>query len=320
LSVVLFGTIRLSISELVTVYACVIGPAVGIASIGATRLRAGLQSAKGVSFQNESSRVASGGFGPNQVAAVLSLAAVLCLLWAVCLSVNVWERGVLVVLGLGLMAQCALTFSRGGLYMAAGALGTGAWLLRAAPVARSRFAVVLAVLVVLAASVVYPRLNALTEGAITHRFEQVDTSGRSLLIAADLRTFTEHIVLGAGPGMGGGNRAKFFGSPQPAHTEYSRLLAEHGLAGALAGTLLVWIAVANLRRARRAVPRALAAAVMTWSLLFMGIDDTRLLAPSFAFGLGSVTIVARRKKGQTRERNCVALDNPGGSLRRSCVG
>ena len=82
--------------------------------------------------------------------------------------------------------------------------------------------VVLAILM----AVILPRLEALTGGAIGNRFMDTGSTGRELLVSADLRTWSENVVLGAGPGMGSANRERVFHSGA-AHTEYTRLLAEH---------------------------------------------------------------------------------------------
>ncbi len=96
--------------------------------------------------------------------------------------------------------------------------------------------------------VVWPRLEALTSGAIGARFENTDSTGRDLLIKGDLKTWSENPVIGAGPGLGGKNRLKYF-HVATAHTEYSRLLAEHGILGLGALVLLGVMASHIVRRA-----------------------------------------------------------------------
>jgi hypothetical protein len=76
-----------------------------------------------------------------------------------------------------------------------------------------------------------------------------------------------------------------------AHTEYTRLLAEHGVFGAVALLLLIVMAVAAIRRSKTIIGKALAASMIGWCFLFMMIDAMRLVAPSFAFGIAYATIL-----------------------------
>ena len=73
--------------------------------------------------------------------------------------------------------------------------------------------------------------------------------------------------------------------PGAAHTELTRLLAEHGLLGAGAVTLLFVMAFRALQGARAMRDKALVAALLAWSLLTMSHMAMRIVAPSLVFGL-----------------------------------
>ncbi len=81
-----------------------------------------------------------------------------------------------------------------------------------------------------------------------------------------------------------------------AHTEYTRLLAEHGLLGLGALALMAMIAAGNLRRAPTRLDKALAAGMLAYSLLFMAVDGMRLSATSFAFGVSGVRLLLPRRR------------------------
>ena len=95
--------------------------------------------------------------------------------------------------------------------------------------------------------------------------------------------------------MGGKNRESLFRSAA-AHTEYTRLLAEHGMFGLGALVLMAMIAARNLRRAPTRLDKALAAGMLAYSLLFMAVDGMRLAATSFAFGISGVRLLLPRRR------------------------
>jgi hypothetical protein len=106
----------------------------------------------------------------------------------------------------------------------------------------------------------------------------------------DLQMWRENPIFGVGPGMGMLYRYSLQ-KWVAAHTEYSRLVAEHGVFGLLALILLVVMVIQSIRRARTIMGKALAAAMVSWTLLFMMIDGMRLVAPAFAFGLSFAAIL-----------------------------
>ena len=88
-----------------------------IAGIGAVTLL-GTFKASVLKFGNESNFATSGGFGPNQVSAILGLGVLAIFLFLLTEQKSRWLKPVLFVLMMGLAAQSAMTFSRTGLYNA----------------------------------------------------------------------------------------------------------------------------------------------------------------------------------------------------------
>jgi O-antigen ligase len=153
--------------------------------------------------------------------------------------------------------------------------------------------------------VIWPRLEALTGGAIGERFSSTSSSGRDLLIQADLKTWSENPIFGAGPGLGAKNRIEFFKSAA-AHTEYSRMLAEHGLLGLMSLVTLGLMAAASIRGSTR-LEKTLAAALLVYSLLQMTVDGMRLAAPGFAFGLAAARLVVPRRQAAAQPAERIRL-------------
>ncbi|MCI0614726.1 hypothetical protein L0244_17185, partial [bacterium] len=75
-----------------------------------------------------------------------------------------------------------------------------------------------------------------------------------------------------------------------AHTEFSRMLAEHGLLGLAAIILLIIIAIRNVRSTTHREGKAITVSLLVWSISFMFINAMRLVAPAFLFGLTSLQL------------------------------
>jgi hypothetical protein len=291
---VFFFSIRVSKREMKWILTCLAAPTVSIATVASVSL-AKAQQFGNEEFGNAANAAASGGFGPNQVSAVLGLG-ILCVFFILVIGVaNTIASASLLLLTLFLVRQCAITFSRGGLYMATAGILSAAFYLARDKRTRLRLLGVAVVVVPLLVFVVWPRLEAMTGGKIGDRFENTDSSGRDLLVRGDLLTWSENPVLGAGPGGGGKNRLRFFHATA-AHTEYSRMLAEHGVLGLIALGLMGWMAFRNVWYAPSRLDKAFAAAMLAYALLNMLVDGMRISAPSFAFGLSGTRFLLPRRR------------------------
>ncbi len=264
-----------------------IAPVVGVTAIATNGVRT-----LGVDdFFNDSNFRSSGGYGPNQVSAVLGLAALFLVLMA--FRERRWSLQLAgAVLALWLTGQAMLTFSRGGVVNLVIALLVAVpFLLR-----RRETAVrVLAVGVAIAAVflwVIVPRLDDFTGGALDRRFSRGrEAERRAELIAKDYETFEEHPGLGVGVGQ-----SEFYRIERrliASHTEYTRLLAEHGLLGLLAMGCLVVMIWTGFRRQVQPFGQAWTAALVAWTALELSHSSTRLAAIAFTFALAQYAIVDR---------------------------
>jgi hypothetical protein len=236
----------------------------------------------GADFTNESNFVAAGGFGPNQVSSILGLAALVAFLSVFDPEASDGFKALMLGVIILTVVQSALTFSRGGLYTAlAAALLASLYLLRDGR-SRVRLLIVALVLGLAVNSFLWPRLDAFTQGKLSPRFHDLSPTGRDVLLREDLRIWFEHPVSGVGPG---GIQARRGGSGAAAHTEFSRLLAEHGLLGVGAVVTLIVMCGASLRRARSPASRALVVSLFAWSFLAMSHAAMRTVAPAFVLGL-----------------------------------
>ena len=243
-------------------------------------------------YGNGSNFAGSGGFGPNQVSDALGLGALFLLFLTLDETLGVTSRLMAALVALWLGVQSALTFSRGGVYnVAAAALLASPFLLKD-PGTRVKVLVGVLLFLVLGNYVLLPRLQAFTSNAFAERFESVDTTGRSDLAWSDVEIWQDNPVLGVGPGQAESAR-KFDLETVAAHTEFTRLLAEHGALGF--GALLTLL-IAGLQRiimAQSDRSRALTAALIGWGLFYMLHSGMRTEAPSFAFGLAYASLLYR---------------------------
>ena len=68
----------------------------------------------------------------------------------------------------------------------------------------------------------------------------LDLTGRAKIYKIDIDIFYDHLLTGAGPGQATNLRELYgYGHAVAAHTEYSRMLAEHGILGLLALIILI---------------------------------------------------------------------------------
>lgn len=286
-----FSHVKLSTGELQRLFLALIGPLIGIAAI---TLFAGLTTAD-IEFGNESNRITSGGFAPNQVSAVLGLGAFLALMCVLSGRIHHRLRSLMFAVILFLAVQSAMTFSRGGLYMACGATALALFYLSRDRGSRIKILLVTALLFGVVNFVILPRLNIFTGGALTARFEKKDVTGRDKLLESELTLWAENPLLGVGPGMG-----KYYQQSLEigSHTEYTRILSEHGTFGLVAMCALALVGIKNIKRARTYMGHAVVASALVWSLLFMMSAAMRLAAPAFMFGLSFVTLLPDENIGR----------------------
>ena len=278
--VAFFSNVRLRLSDLKLTGFAILAPAIGIATLTYTSTAAFRE----IQFNIDSMFVTSGGFGPNQVSAILGLGVLFGLLLLMDRKQHLALRIVLFVAVPALAVEAALTFSRGGLVLALASAFAALFYLVRERQTRVTLFLLAALLVGLGKYVVVPKLEVFTQGRLSERYTSLDSSGRTQLAVSDLAIFADAPLIGVGPGMGPALRLKR-GHLGAAHTEFTRLLAEHGLLGATSLLILIFVGGRTLKRARTTRARAYVLAMLVWVTLFLAINAMRVVAPSFLFGL-----------------------------------
>lgn len=229
--------------------------------------------------------VTSGNYGPNQVSNILGLGALACVILAVLLTKARGVRFVAIVLAIVFIGQALLTFSRGGVYsfvIALAVFGVHAVQSRRA---RGRFLALVAVATVMLVVVIFPWLNNFTRGVLALRLVELDSTGRLEAAAADWQTFLDNPVAGVGVGLG----ADFRPANLAAHTEYSRLIAEHGLFGIGVLLILGWMLLKRYVANAPGLARGIAAGFAVWGLSVMVHSAMRLEAIPLALTLAFIS-------------------------------
>jgi len=291
ISVWFFSNIKLTLGQLRRGFLALMGPAAGIAAItiSSTYVSANIRFGKNSNFAS------SGGFGPNQVSAILGLAAFFGFVYLM-QDLNV-KTSLKLLLGAAMIVftvQTAMTFSRGGLYLE-GACGVlTAFCLIREPRQRTRFLVIVAIAALLVKFIFLPVLDSFTTGALSARLSDKNLTNRDRLMRADLKIWAEHPFFGVGPGGSREERQRLAGV-SIAHTEFTRLLSDHGILGLLALAPLLFTCLERFKKARSPAAKAVVSSCMAWTLLYMMINGMRLVAPSLLFGLACVELATAKR-------------------------
>lgn len=239
-----------------------------------------------VEFGDESNFAASGGYGPNQVSAIVGFGALLCLLMALLPGVR-RAKVIQLVVGGWMLGQAFLTFSRGGVYaLVIAACGMGIVGLLSGG-GRSRVLIGGAVGFLVLVSL-YAWADGFSSGSLDQRYDNTGNDQRTRIAEADLDLFNANPLFGVGPGRSLDLRA--YDQGVSAHTEYSRLLAEHGMFGFFAIITLVVMCVQAFRSALCSWNRLLVVSMALWSLATMTHNATRLSVVAMAFGFMALRV------------------------------
>lgn len=256
-----------------------------------------------ITFTDDSNFITSNGFGPNQVSAALGLGALLSLLYAVGPEVRRGLRWMFIVVIMVLAVQATMTFSRGGLYAFTIASALALPFLVADQRSRRHVFLVLTVVGASGVLVVLPRLDRFTSGALSDRLQDTNPTRRGDLLRDDLLIWEHHPILGVGPGGTRMNRETARG---PGHTEYTRLLAEHGAFGFAALVLLLGMAALAIFRSGSAWSTGVRVALVAGSMLSMGTAAMRIAAFGFLFGLAHTAFCTPTSEGRSRKRSDIS--------------
>jgi len=274
-----WGSLRLAVAEVRGLYLVVLGPIVALtasATLGTLR-------ASNLEWTDEVSFATSAGFGPNQVSSLMALGALLCSLVVLQRGVTWRLRAIAIVTAVWVVGQMVLTFSRGGVFGLVLALAAVGLVALSTSGQRLRTVVTAGVLLLIGIQIM-SWAGAFTGGASEERFTSTDSTNRWEIALADIDLFLTKPIFGAGAGMAMFDRDF---KRTAAHTEYTRLLAEHGLFGLGVLAVLVVICV-RLVRAGNGWYRMASAGLLVLAVGQMMHSATRIGSIAIAFGLAAL--------------------------------
>lgn len=286
-----FSSVRADSLDLEVVVFSLLAPIFGVLTLCSySTLTAGQ-----ISFYAESNFVTSGGFGPNQVSAMLGLGALLSLLLAL-QHFRPWLRWTYLVLTACFLVQGVLTFSRGGVLNAVICMGFLAVHLVRQPKVRAIVLMVLVLFTFLGAAVIVPHLNEWTGGALEERYSNTSLGLRRAIMDEELELWRENPLMGVGPGMSKYHRTGVLGMEVASHTEFTRVLAEHGNLGLLALLALLGVAAGFYLRAPTVLEKAWVSALLGWAFIEMSHSAMRVAVISLLFGLACLRWPPKRPR------------------------
>lgn len=293
----LFRRITLTPDRLRMLFLAMMGPVVSIA----TKALFTTFAAGPIEFSTESNSTTAGGFGPNQVSPMLGITALIAVFYLMSGKLSKPHRLIMMTLSLILVMQSGLTFSRSGLVMALASMVVASMFLLQDTKSRLTLVLVTAFLYLFVNFLMVPVLDDFTGGAFTKRFTDKSPSHRDQIAMSEIHLWLDHPILGVGPGGASTYREAIYGVRVATHTEYTRMLAEHGAFGVFSLVCMLASVVQNFLRTKKPKPRAVVVAMLMWSLLFFSVNAFRLVAPAFAFGLTFTTFLfPDRKKPDPR--------------------
>ncbi|MDR2927240.1 MAG: O-antigen ligase family protein [Cytophagaceae bacterium] len=263
----------------------------------------------------QSNAEASGGFGANQVSTVLGWFILLGLLLKFNRSkitpFEWFDWGVLFYL----LLRALLTFSRGGVMGAILALaGSIAVLYFSSPLFRKQMKklspyILLGIIFLVG---VFILANNITGGMLLFRYRGFSTNemlagatehkgsmltGRGEIMQGDFHAFTEEPFWGVGLGMGELYRAIYYGHAAAAHTEFARLLSEHGTFGILFMLLgMICLPVSHFFKEKGIIARCFFIALYLLGMFTMFHAAMRLALPGILFGASFMHIISKPKE------------------------
>jgi len=260
-----------------------------------------------IKFSAESNFETSGGFGPNQVSTIMGCGIFLVLLSIILKFTITGFRIVDLVLLVAFTFRGIITFSRGGILSVVIAMSCFialSFLLNHQ--VKKRFVKYLFIIVP-AIILIWSYSVGITGGQIENRYLGKSargkagtdlTSGRSSIFNADYGIFLENPAFGVGVGMAKFIRERKYGYLAASHSEFSRLMAEHGSLGILFMLLLTGIIIQQ-GVYLPSFGKIWLVTFVVYAFLTINHAAMRTALPGFIFGLAFILLVPTKVRKLT---------------------
>ena len=298
ISFIYFRQRKFDEQNILNVFKCISIPIITL--IGLIFVRA--PSIENISFSSEANFQLSAGFGPNQVSTVLGLPLIIVSLLKL-FNLKLYKRSlydyIFVAISTGL---ALLTFARGGviapvltfifLYITSGRIKRY----------RLNYKEIFYLFLVLVG--LYYFSSDFTEGMIDKRYSNLASiinqnhgtiTGRAKIMALDFEIFRDNFLMGVGPGAAGDLRWKYgFGIRVGAHSEFTRMLSEHGLFGLISLISILLLSYIEYKK-RVDYNKMFLACMSMFAILTMFHSAFRIALPGFIYALSYVILTFRSR-------------------------
>jgi hypothetical protein len=282
-SVIFFSQVKLDLIQLKKIAWVVTIPIISVFTLAFYNTI----TAQGIVFTTESNFTTSGGFGPNQVSAILSLGVVMMFLIFL-FEKNRQIRLIAFVIFSLLLVQSVLTFSRGGLYNAIICIFFVVLHIIRNKRSRTRFLFLFGVVALVSVFVLYPRLDSFTDGLLTQRFTDTNLTNRGEIALGEVMVWLDYPWFGTGPGVSKYMTLRYTGIYAAAHTEYTRMLSEHGVFGLLALIIMGIVVIKSYLKAPNWLYKTWVVIFLLWPLAEMTQAAMRVAAIPVLLGMANI--------------------------------
>ena len=254
----------------------------------------------------------SGGFGPNQVSTLLGSVILILIIHQIALKTKLFKSNRLLDLLLIIIFsfRALLTFSRGGIFAPIAALILPINLLAKVQNIQKIIGNLFLIIVFLILSFLFA--NNLTNGILLFRFTGVTdlnnttsekslegiSTGRASIVESDINLWLDNFIFGVGPGESPYKRAelgKIMG--QITHTEFSRLLSEHGLFGLVINFIIIIIIPFKIINSKIGPQiKYIKLTFIFFALLSMGHSAMRTVIPVIFYAFAAVNFYEGRER------------------------
>jgi hypothetical protein len=270
-----------------------------------------------IDFRLAANSETSGGFGSNQVSAILGLGASICFLFLVLVKGSKLQTIAIVTLFCAFLFQGLITFSRGGV------LGTVLFIISFLLIVffspsrklLGNFKSLLVGLVVVSIGsyFLFQMANNITNGALLQRYmgetaatqrgdkdidENTITSNRYNIFMQDVNLFQNNII--SGVGVGASMYMRDLDEIAASHSEMGRLLSEHGILGALYILGLFYVSLKKLFNGSNIIFKAIFVGFFVLGIYTSLHNGMRTYITVLMVGISVITPIAF--KGETTSK------------------
>ena len=255
-----------------------------------------MPSIKDLSFSSEANFHMSAGYGPNQVSTILGVSLIIVGISKL-FHLKIYKYAILEYVFIGVAIGLALlTFARGGVLAPVISIIIGILISLRFRKYNINFKK-LFYIVLLILGLAYFASN-FTKGLIDSRYmaltsisvQEATLSGRTKIMAIDIQIFLDNLLMGVGPGSAHALRWEYgYETAVAAHSEFTRMLAEHGLFGAISLFSIIILSVIEYKQ-REGLNQILLACFSIFSLLTMFHSAFRIALAGYIYGFSYVLL------------------------------